>query len=365
MDYLITLFQKVFGQTLVSLAHNWPFLAASILIAAGLKTFVATAKVSAFIRRFRGAGVFVATAAAVGTPFCSCGTTAVVLGMMASTMPWAPMVAFMVASPLSSPEGLLYGAGLFGWPFAIAYFMASILLGLAAGGVASYLERRGFFVGQARLAMPKAAATKRPAFQPLTRPQATMPPALARSLEVPTTCACRAENATLALPLNPLSPSDQADQARLQLFPARIGQLWREAWTVARRLLPLFISFAFIGYLINSLVPAAWISTLFGSGRAYGVPLAATIGLPLYFSSEASMPLIKGFIELGMSPGAVMAFLIAGSGTSIGAIVGALTIARWRVVGLVVLVLWLGAILAGYALNALIASGLLPGFVLG
>ena len=77
------------------------------------------------------------------------------------------------------------------------------------------------------------------------------------------------------------------------------------------------------------------------------------------------MPLIKGFIELGMSPGAVMAFLIAGSGTSIGAIVGALTIARWRVVGLVVLVLWLGAILAGYALNALIASGLLPGFVLG
>ena len=52
----------------------------------------------------------------VATPFCSCGTTAVVLGMMASTMPMAPIIAFMIASPLSSPEGLFYSAGLFGWP---------------------------------------------------------------------------------------------------------------------------------------------------------------------------------------------------------------------------------------------------------
>lgn len=50
-----------------------------------------------------------------------------------------------------------------------------------------------------------------------------------------------------------------------------------------------------------------------------------------------------------------MAFLIAGSGTSLGAIAGALTIARRRVVGLVIAVLWAGAILVGYTYDVLLA----------
>ena len=120
----------------------------------------------------------------------------------------------------------------------------------------------------------------------------------------------------------------------------------------------MFIGFAFIGYLLNGLIPASWMSALFGKGHAYSVPLAATIGLPLYVSSEASLPLVRSLLDSGMSQGAIMAFLIAGSGTSVGAITGALTIARWKVVGLVVAVLWSGAILAGYAFDLLVASGL-------
>ncbi len=120
----------------------------------------------------------------------------------------------------------------------------------------------------------------------------------------------------------------------------------------------MFVGFAFIGYVLNGMIPEAWISTLFGPGKVYGVPLAATIGLPLYLSSEASLPLVRALLESGMSQGAVMAFLIAGSGTSIGAIAGALTIARWRVVGLVVAVLWVGAMAAGFAFNFFVSLGI-------
>jgi uncharacterized membrane protein YraQ (UPF0718 family) len=38
--------------------------------------------------------------------------------MLAAEAPWAPIVAFMVASPLTSPSELLLSAGLFGWGFA-------------------------------------------------------------------------------------------------------------------------------------------------------------------------------------------------------------------------------------------------------
>jgi hypothetical protein len=138
----------------------------------------------------------------------------------------------------------------------------------------------------------------------------------------------------------------------------RLADGLKSTLIMAGRLLATFLGFAFIGYLLNNLIPSSWVSTLFGAGRIYGAPLAATLGLPLYLSSEASLPLVRALLESGMSEGAVMAFLIAGSGTSLGAIADALTIARWRVVALVVGVLWIGAMAAGFGWNLLGATGL-------
>ena len=120
----------------------------------------------------------------------------------------------------------------------------------------------------------------------------------------------------------------------------------------------LFLAFAFIGYLLNDLIPTAWVTALFGSGQTWGVVLAATLGLPLYVNSDASLPLVKSFLDSGASPGAAMAFLVTGAGTSVGAVVGALTIARWRVLAVVVGTLWVGAIASGYVFDALVAGRL-------
>jgi len=125
----------------------------------------------------------------------------------------------------------------------------------------------------------------------------------------------------------------------------------RELYGSARYLLVMFTGFAFIGYFLNGLIPANWVAALFGGGNIYNVALAATLGLPFYINAEASLPLIRALLDVGMSQGAALAFMIVGAGTSIGAIAGALTIARWRVIALVVGVLWVGAILCGYAFN--------------
>jgi uncharacterized membrane protein YraQ (UPF0718 family) len=132
----------------------------------------------------------------------------------------------------------------------------------------------------------------------------------------------------------------------------------RELVSSGRQLLVMFAGFAFIGYFLNGLIPASWVAAVFGSGNVYSVPLAATLGLPLYLNSETSLPLIRALLANGMSQGAAMAFMISGAGTSIGAMAGALTIARWRVVGLVVGVLWAGAIVCGYAFDLAVRLGL-------
>lgn len=365
MESIVDLFRHAVSQTLVSLSHNWPYLLAGILTAAALKAFLKSDRVSAFLLRFRGAGVVAATAAAVTTPFCSCGTTAVVLGMMAGAMPLAPVVAFMVASPLSSPGELVYSAGLFGWPFAIWVFASSILLGLGGGGVAAVLESRGWLKGQTRFTIagtPSAVPVGRAAVRSPIRNRIRKPiPASAAA------CACAAGPAlpsdASAGPYRDASsacgcaPAATAPSPRPDLLVSRTLEFLRAAAEVSRALVPMFLGFAFLGYLLNGLIPASWISALFGEGRVYGVPLAATLGLPLYVNSEASLPLVRAFLDSGMTRGAVMAFLIAGSGTSVGAITGALTIARWRVVGLVTAVLWIGAILAGWGFDLAAAAG--------
>lgn len=314
MDFATLLFATALKQTGLSLLHNWPYLLVSILVAALLKVLMDAERVTTFLERSRGIGVLAATAAAVTTPLCSCGTTAVVLGMMASTLPWAPIVAFMVASPLSSPEGLVYSAGLFGWPFAVCYFLASLLLGLSGGAAAALLQRMGFLEDQLR-------------FPGKTRERPS--------------CGCAAPR------------EDRPAPRRVPVASIAAGVV-----QVSKTILPLFLGFAFLGYLLNGLIPASAITALFGAGRAWGVPLAATIGLPLYINSEASVPFARALLDSGMSPGAIMAFLIAGSGTSLGAVAGALTIARWRIVALVAAVLWLGAIAVGYGYNGLLALGL-------
>jgi len=319
---IVSLLQYTLGKVVETFSHNWFLLLISIVISVALKLYVDQDAIARFLRRNTRNSVLMSTGVAVATPLCSCGTTAVILGMMASTIPWAPIVAFLVASPLTSPQELFYSAGLFGWDFAIAFFVASILLGLAGGAIASFAESRGWLADQARM----------------------LPPPKAPSLSL----GIMGGPAPLGLPVLNAQP---VESIKPSITPS---MFMAEFWTTSKRLLPLFIGFTFIGYLLNGLIPAAWITSLFGAGRVYGIPLAATLGLPFYINTEASLPLVRAMLDSGMSQGAALAFLITGAGTSIGAIGGALTIARWRVIAIVIGTLWIGSILIGFAYSFLI-----------
>jgi uncharacterized protein len=315
MENLITLLTETVYQVWRTFAANWPYLLLSAVVAGLLNAFVDRQAIAAFLQRHRRMGVVAATAAAVGTPLCSCGTMAVILGMMASMMPWAPVVAFLVASPLTSPQELFYSAGLFGWPFALTFFGASIALGLAGGFVAHILESRGWLADQARF-RPISGASGRAAEEVGEVVTATA---------VPTS--------------------------------GRFAKAAREIYRTGVRLLLFFTTFAFLGYFLNGLIPASWVPTLFGGNYLYSVPLAAVLGLPFYLNTEASLPLVRTLMDAGMSSGAALAFMITGAGTSMGALSGMLTIARQRVVFLVVATLWVGAVVTGVLYDLLALGG--------
>jgi uncharacterized membrane protein YraQ (UPF0718 family) len=385
MNFILNLIFTSSEQVWLAFVHNWPFLLVSVALAALLKLALDPRRVSAFMLRHQKVGVAGATALAVTTPLCSCGTTAIVLGMIANFMPWAPIVAFMVASPLTSPEGLVYSAGLFGWRFALAFYAASIVLGFAGGGVAAIFDRRGWLANQTRQTLTPGNTREQinrgihnPAPPSPARPAAILQPA--RLALEPAGCACEPAGSAQLLALETVGCACGSVERPLAVHltqpgcdrcetgleqpavettcgcagntaektrTARLNVFLAEFLDTGKRLLVMFFGFAFIGYVLNGLIPPAWVAAVFGGGNVYSVPLAATLGLPLYVNSEASLPLVRAMLESGMSEGAALAFLISGSGTSFGAIAGMLTIARWRVVTLVVGTLWVGAVLFG------------------
>ncbi|MDJ0923988.1 MAG: permease [Acidimicrobiia bacterium] len=316
MEQVLDLFGRVLGDVAGTFGRVWPFLAISVIAAAVVSVYVGTDRVSALLKRRSSVATGGAVLLATLTPFCSCGTTAVLLGMLATAAPWAPLVAFMVASPLTSPSELVFSAGLFGWPFALIFFVGTIVLGLAAGGVAAALDRTGWLTGQARLDSDSSCATG--------------------ACSVP----------------QPVAASIGPGTASIAEFPSlrrrwKIDEFATELMSVGRKLLLFFLGFTAVGYLAIEAIPTAWLTEYLGEGSAFAVPLAAVLGIPAYINTEASLPLVAALMDGGMGPGPAMAFLVTGAGTSIGAISGLFVIARKRVVGLVVALLFVGAMVMG------------------
>jgi uncharacterized membrane protein YraQ (UPF0718 family) len=320
MDILFTSASQVWD----TFRTIWPYLLASVFISAAMRRYVSAERVNRWLQKYHRTSIIAATGVAVSTPLCSCGGgIAVALSMIAISIPWGPLVAFITASPLTSPDELFYSAGLFGWPFALTYVVAAASAGITGGFLAHYLEGKGWLANQAR-------------YQP--QPESNSCQAACQD----STC-CSQEDAALS--------TSTVQKKRFQ----GMGYL-TEMWLVGRRLLLTFVIASFLGYLLGNLIPARWISVLFGSGRGWSVPLGATLGLPFYLNISSSLPIARAFIAHGATPGAAMAFLLVGAGTSIGAVAGMLTIVRWRVAAVVTVTLWIIAIIFGYAYNLLLAA---------
>ena len=294
-----------------TLLLTWPFLVISIVAAAALTTYVGTERLEGWLRRRIWVGVVGAVALASLTPFCSCGTTAVIIAGMASSTPWAPLVAFMVSSPLTSPAELLLSAGLMGWPFAMTFFIGTVAIGLAAGAVAAIIERSGWLRDQARVRSSGAQCVDACGFRVSYGP-------------------------------------GTASVRELGLGRFRLAEFGREVAVTGRRLLVFFLVFTAVGYLVIRAIPTHWVTDLLGGGASAAIPLAALVGIPAYVNTEASLPLVAALVDGGMGRGAALAFLVTGAGASIGSVSGLLVIARRRVVGLVVAILLVGGVLLGW-----------------
>ncbi len=72
-----------------------------------------------------------------------------------------------------------------------------------------------------------------------------------------------------------------------------------------------------LGGLIRALVPAEWIASWVGGDGVLSVVLASAAASVLYMCTYTEVPTAAALVDLGMGPGATLAYLLVGPGVSL------------------------------------------------
>lgn len=368
INYISGLMADTIKSVLTSLYHNWIPLSLAILTASFMKVFVNADKLKDSFLKKPKISILASVTFGAFTPLCACGTMAVVIGLLATALPWGPVMAFLTSSPLMSPDTFIMIAGVLNLRFAIALTIASVAIGLISGGLTHVIEKKtNFLKDQLRFigspkdqtcgcnsAAPEVACGCNSATSEVAACGcSTALPVSEQSISVQT-CGCSS-----SIPVSNQKASENMNSFTKKMKKLRMREVGKALIDVGlKQILLYFTIFAGFGYLIQSFVPTSVIVSLFSGKSIFSVPLAALIGLPLYVSGEGAIPLIKALMDGGAGEGAMMAFMITGPATSAWVIAGIMAFMKKRVIGLYVGFVFVSGVLIGYLYQLLIAMGL-------
>lgn len=114
---------------------------------------------------------------------------------------------------------------------------------------------------------------------------------------------------------------------------------------------PWFLLGVALSAVFQRYVPEDLMTAAFGGNEAFGVLMAATVGVPLYACGGGTIPLLQAWLMDGMSLGSAAAFMITGPSTKITNL-GALKI----VLGLKNFVIYIGFVMAFSFLTGLVVN---------
>ncbi|TEB14321.1 putative permease [Pelotomaculum sp. FP] len=234
------------------------------------------------------------------TPFCSCSTIPIMVGLLNGGAPFGATMSFLISSPLLNPVILALFLTMLGWKIALIYgvltFVCAVLLG-------ALWERLGLAGDYKKVQLESACCcdceTSKPIAKPVTRNE-------------------------------------------------KVRHAGAQTWTLFRQVVPYLIIGAGIGAFIYGFVPEEFIIRVAGPGKPWAIPVAAVIGVPMYIRVETIIPIGAVLMEKGMSLGALMALIIGGAGASIPEVTLLASIFKPRLVAAFVITILAVAMLSGF-----------------
>ncbi len=229
-----------------------------IFIIAILRTYLSQSKIKRWMGNKGITANFFAALFGAATPFCSCSSIPLFLGFLEAGIPLGVTFSFLITSPLINEYLIILMFGLFGWKIAAAYFVSGMLIGITSGAI----------LGKMNLESNLADDI------------------IARR-------------------------DDIQEDATYERFSHRIAFGWGEALSVIRKIGLWVLVGVAIGAGIHNLIPQTTIQGIISTTGYFSVPIVTLLGVPLYGSCAAILPVAVVLFQKGVPLGTALAFMMA------------------------------------------------------
>lgn len=238
------------------------------------------------------------------TPFCSCSTVPILVGLIKSGAPFSGIMSFLLTSPILNPAIVALFLTFFGLEATIIYTGFTFTFAVAAGLI---LDKLGF------------------------------------DKEV--------KNVSIKG-----GQQDEITWEKLQgtfwhKNLAAIKYAFKDSFGLFRGVLVYLLIGAGIGAFIYEFVPTELLAKFAGSDKLWTVPLAALIGIPMYIRTETMIPIASILIGKGVGYGTMIALIIGGAGASIPEVSLLGSIFKRKMVIAFLICIILVAVITGYLFN--------------
>lgn len=312
-------------------------------------------KVQKLLSGNRGYGIAVALGAI--TPFCSCSTLPMTIGLIKARAAFGPIMAFLFTSPLLNP--FIVGLFLisFGAKITLIYALFVVVLAISSGAL---LEKLNFirFIRQELLADSSTVGCSGSSTAQVNMPtlccDATTTQSLTASCSEPknagvSSCA----SASKCTPASKTSSCSESNTEKL----ANNGSNWRllmnETITQFTTFVPYMIIGVAIGAALHGYVPEQFFAQLATGSVYWMIPTTAIIGVFLYVRASTMVPIALSLVAKGMSMGAVISLTIGGAGASLPEMIMMKRMFHWPLLLAFVALVFTTACVTGFAIELL------------
>lgn len=200
-------------------------------------------------------------------PLCSCGTIPLGIGLFKSGAAIGNMLAFMTSTPVLSPVLIALSLSLLGVKLSLTLVISAVLGAFVIG-----------FIGNRLFISPK-------------------------------------DSGDLA---NCDKQYDRGEEAKIQTR-SKLSKTLRWSFFELGADVSVDITIGLsIAALLLTFLPLEWISTWLGQQDVYTLLYVIILGIPVYACSIPSVAVVQGLLLLGATPGAAIAYMIAGPATNLG-----------------------------------------------
>ena len=237
----------------------------------------------------------------VVTPFCSCSSIPIFFSFLEADIPLGIAFSFLITSPIINEYLVVLMFGFFGWKITLAYVIGGIAIGVASGIILGKMGLEKYLVSGI-FSSDLSAFTNGTIYRNLKE---------------------------------------------------RILFGVNEALSIVKKLWVWILVGVGIGSLIHNYIPQEAVQGIISKAGFFSVPIATLIGVPLYGSCAAILPIAIVLFQKGFPLGTALAFMMAVSALSLPEAIMLRRAMRMQLIAIFFGITTLAIILIGYAFNLL------------